>query len=66
MTRLVKILVAIVFIGCAWPLVSQMFDFFDIKQQTYGSYLAWFSALLLFSVLIPAHKENIFSPKIQI
>jgi hypothetical protein len=37
-----------------------MFDFFDIKIQTYGNYLLWGVALALFNALLPYQKKNIF------
>jgi hypothetical protein len=61
MTILVKIMVSILIIGFGWPLISQLFDFFNIEEQTYGSYLAWFAALLLFGAILPKTKSSIFS-----
>ena len=60
MTILVKILVTILVIGIGWPLISQLFDFFSIKEQAYGSYLAWFAALLLFGAILDNKKSSIF------
>ena len=54
------LLYTILFITITVPVAIVMFDFFDIKIQTYGNYLLWGIALALFNALLPYQKKNIF------
>ena len=54
------LLYTILFLSILTPVVIVIFDFFDVKFETYGSYLFWVIALALFNALLPYQPKNIF------
>lgn len=45
------------------PVAVIIFEFFDIKFQSYGNYLMWFISLALFNAILPFKQKNIFQEK---
>jgi hypothetical protein len=60
MEYLTFILYTLIFISILTPVAIVIFEFFDIKFETYGNYLLWFIALAIFNAILPVKTKNIF------
>ena len=54
------LLYTLIFIAITIPVAIVIFDFFDIKFESYGNYLFWFIALALFNAILPFKQKSIF------
>ena len=55
------ILYTLIFISILTPVAIVIFEFFDVKFETYGNYLLLFIALSLFNALLPVRPKDIFN-----
>ena len=60
MKYLTFIIYTLIFISILTPVAIVIFDFFNVKFETYGNYLLWFIALALFNAILPMQTTNIF------
>jgi hypothetical protein len=60
MEYLTFLMYTVIFIVITIPVAIVIFDFFNIKFETYGNYLMWFIALALFNALLPFTQKNVF------
>ena len=54
------LLYTLIFIAITIPVAIVIFDFFDIKFESYGNYLFWFVDLALFNATLPFKQKSIF------
>lgn len=60
MSSLTKILYAIAGAAALAYVTTTAFGFFDIGFETYGNYLMWMIALVIFYTILPGSRGNIF------
>jgi hypothetical protein len=60
MEYLTFLMYTLIFILITVPVAIVIFDFFNIKFETYGNFLMWFIALALFNALLPFTQKNVF------
>jgi hypothetical protein len=60
MEYLTFLMYTLIFILITIPVAIVIFDFFNIKFETYGNFLMWFIALALFNALLPFTQKNVF------
>ena len=46
-------LMAIIGVGFLFPILSAIFNFFNIQPSTYLIYIAWTAALVIFYIILP-------------
>tara|TARA_B100001142_G_C14255463_1_gene624935 strand:+ start:129 stop:329 length:201 start_codon:yes stop_codon:yes gene_type:complete len=58
--NLVNTVILIISAAFLWVAISYVFAFFDIKFETYGSYLIWMVALIIFYIILNPKMPNLF------
>ena len=54
------IIYTLIFLSILTPVAIVIFDFFNIKFESYGNYLLWVIALAIFNAILPVKTKNIF------
>ena len=54
------IIYTLIFLSILTPVAIVIFDFFNIKFESYGNYLLWVIALAIFNAILPVKPKNIF------
>ena len=60
MNTLRKIIFGIIGIIIGFYSITSIMDFLDVPLSSYGSYLAWFIALIIFYALLPSRVGTLF------
>jgi hypothetical protein len=53
MDKFQLLLMAIIGVGFLFPILSAIFNFFNIQPSTYLIYIAWTAALVIFYIILP-------------
>ena len=59
------IIYTLIFLSILTPVAIVIFDFFNIKFESYGNYLLWVIALAIFNAILPVKTKNIFGDVVK-